>query len=230
MPDMNMELLKRKLIVSCQPVTHGPMDRVETIVAMAQAAVEGGASGLRIEGVENVRAVARAVNVPIVGIVKRDLDDSPVRITPFEADVQALADAGAQIIAVDATARPRPASVAALLRAVHEAGCIAMADCATEADGVAANELGFEIVATTLSGYTAETETASEEPDYALMSAWSRRGFCVVAEGRLKTARDAARALEAGAFAVTVGSAITRVEHITEWFVEAMDNAAGVRS
>lgn len=226
---MNTELLKRKLIVSCQPVTHGPMDRVETIVAMAQAAVAGGASGLRIEGVENVRAVARVVDVPIVGIVKRDLDDRPVRITPFEADVHALADAGAQIIAVDATARRRPVSVAALLRAIREGGCIAMADCATEADGVAAHELGFEIVASTLSGYTAETETASDEPDYALISAWSRRGFNVVAEGRVKTAQDAARALEAGAFAVTVGSAITRVEHITEWFVQALDHAAGAR-
>lgn len=219
---MDIEVLKHALIVSCQPVTHGPMDRTETIVAMALAAVAGGAAALRIEGVENVRAVAAAVSVPIVGIVKRDLDNSPVRITPFEADVRALAQAGAHIIAVDATARERPVTVAELLRAIHAAGCIAMADCATEADGVAAHEMGFEIVASTLSGYTEQTQTASDEPDYALICAWKQRGYCVIAEGRLKTAQDAARALRAGAFAVTVGSAITRVEHITQWFVEAM--------
>ncbi|MDE1179345.1 putative N-acetylmannosamine-6-phosphate 2-epimerase [Paraburkholderia sp.] len=227
---MDVEVLSRKLIVSCQPVTDGPMDRVDTIVAMALAAVAGGAAGLRIEGVENVHAVSAVVDVPIVGIVKRDLPDSAVRITPYVADVKALADAGAQIIAVDATARTRPVPVAALLDAVHAAGAIAMADCATEADGIAAAKLGFEIVATTLSGYTQETETNQTEPDYALMSAWRSRGFRVVAEGRLKTAQDAARALEAGAFAVTVGSAITRVEHITGWFVDAMSATAETQS
>lgn len=227
---MDIEVLKGKLIVSCQPVSHGPMDRVEIVVAMAQAAVAGGASGLRIEGVENVRAVSAVLSVPIVGIVKRDLEETPVRITPFEEDVHALAGAGARIIAVDATDRVRPVAVAALLNAIHKAGCIAMADCATEADGVAAAALGFEIVATTLSGYTQETATSSDEPDYALMSAWSRRGLRVIAEGRLKTTQDAARALDAGAFAVTVGSAITRIEHITEWFVQAMGAATGIAS
>jgi N-acylglucosamine-6-phosphate 2-epimerase len=224
---MNIEVLKGKLIVSCQPVTHGPMDQLEMIVAMARAAVAGGASGLRIEGVENVRAVSAVVDVPIIGIVKRDLAETPVRITPFEEDVRALAEAGAQIIAVDATDRPRPVTVAALLSAIHQAGCIAMADCATETDGLTAASLGFEMVGTTLSGYTQETLTASDKPDYALMSAWTRQGLCVVAEGRLKTARDAALALDAGAFTVTVGSAITRVEHITEWFVQAMCAPAG---
>jgi N-acylglucosamine-6-phosphate 2-epimerase len=93
---MNIEVLKGKLIVSCQPVTHGPMDQLEMIVAMARAAVAGGASGLRIEGVENVRAVSAVVDVPIIGIAKRDLAETPVRITPFEEDVRALAEAVAQ--------------------------------------------------------------------------------------------------------------------------------------
>ena len=188
----------------------------------------GGASGLRIEGVDNVRAVSAASDVPIVGIVKRDLAETAVRITPFEEDVRALADAGAQIIAVDATHRPRPVAVAALLHAIHRAGCIAMADCATEADGVAAIALGFDVIGSTLSGYTQETVTMSDDPDYKLISAWSKQGFRVIAEGRLRTAQDAARALNAGAFAVTVGSAITRIEHITEWFVDAMSTSAGI--
>lgn len=225
---MDIRVLKGKLIVSCQPVTHGPMDRIEIVVAMGRAAVAAGAAGLRIEGVDNVRAVCAAVQVPVIGIVKRDLSETPVRITPFVQDVIELASAGARIIAVDATDRQRPVAVAELLDAIHKAGCVAMADCATEADGVAAVASGFEIVGTTLSGYTQETATSSDEPDYALISAWTKRGFSVVAEGRIKTPQDAARALQAGAFTVTVGSAITRVEHITEWFVHAMNPSAGV--
>jgi len=226
---MDIEVLRGKLIVSCQPVPNGPMDRVEMIVAMAQAAVAGGAGGLRIEGVDNVRAVSAVLDVPMVGIVKRDLIETNVRITPFEEDVRALADAGAQIIAVDATDRPRPVAVAALLHAIHSAGRIAMADCATEADGVAAIALGFDVIATTLSGYTQETMTTSDDPDYKLISTWSKRGFRVIAEGRLRTAQDAGRALNAGSFAVTVGSAITRIEHVTEWFVDAMSTSSGIR-
>lgn len=226
---MNIEELRGQLIVSCQPVTGGPMDQADMIVAMARAAVAGGAAGLRIEGAANVRAVRAALQVPIVGIVKRDLNDSPVRITPFEEDVYALAEAGADIIAVDATHRQRPVTVPALLSAVHNARCMAMADCATEADGIAAAALGFEFVATTLSGYTEETSNGSDQPDFDLIANWHMRGLRVVAEGRVKTPQDAARALHFGAFAVTVGSAITRVEHITEWFVQSLSRAGSSR-
>jgi len=125
-----LSTLKQSLIASCQPVDNGPMDKVEHVVAMALAAIDGGAKGLRIEGVENVRAVAKATSIPIVGIVKRDLDNSPVRITPFTKDVEALAEAGASIIAFDGTDRQRPVAMLTLLDAVHESGCVAMADCA----------------------------------------------------------------------------------------------------
>jgi N-acylglucosamine-6-phosphate 2-epimerase len=96
-----LDRIRGGLVVSCQPVDGGPMDRPEIVAAMAAAAVAGGASAVRIEGIGNLRAARAAVSVPIIGIVKRDLADSPVRITPYPQDVRALAQAGADVVAVD---------------------------------------------------------------------------------------------------------------------------------
>src|SRR4051794_39193883 len=126
------------LVVSCQPVPGGPFDTIEGVLAFARAASSAGARALRIEGAENVAAVAEALDLPIIGLIKRDLPDSPVRITPFLEDVAALAAAGAAVIAVDATDRPRPMPVGALLNTARAAGALAMADCATLADAEAA--------------------------------------------------------------------------------------------
>ena len=121
--------IQHGLIASCQPVDDGPMDKPEIVAAMAQASVIGGAAGLRIEGVENLKAARPTVQVPIIGIVKRDLPDSPIRITPFLHDIEALAKAGADIIAVDGTHRPRPVELESAVKKIHELGCLAMADC-----------------------------------------------------------------------------------------------------
>ncbi len=216
--------LQGGLIVSCQPVDDGPLDTIPAIVAFAQAASNGGARALRIEGADNVAAVAKACDLPIIGIIKRDLPDSPVRITPFIADVEALAAAGATVIAVDGTDRVRPVSVADLLAAIHAAGCLAMADLATEAEARLAKQLGFDILGTTMSGYTGGPVPA--EPDLDFVAACRRLGGVVVAEGRYNTPAAAASAIAAGASAVCVGSAITRTEHVTEWFRTAVDDAA----
>lgn len=224
--NFSVDQLKRRLVVSCQSLAGSAMDRTEIVAAMAQAAVDGGAAAVRIEGVANVRAVARLIDVPIIGIVKRDLEDSSVRITPFEQDVLDLAAAGASIIAFDATHRVRPVTVESLLQAVRSVGCIAMADCATVADGLRAWQLGCELIGTTLSGYTDDTLTGSDEPDFELVARLASAGCRVVAEGRFRTPDHAARALEAGAFSVTVGSAITRIEHITSWFSAAMEKVS----
>ena len=224
---MNLSELKNALVVSCQPVPGSPMDRQDIIVAMAGAAVAAGARGLRIEGVDNVRAVTAAIrDVPVIGIVKRDLDDSPVRITPYLQDVHALIDAGAAVIAFDGTDRRRPVAVAELLAATHAAGCLAMADCSTLEDGLACMRLGCDLIGSTLSGYTDETaDLPQDRPNLELIKQLSAAGALVVAEGRIRTAAEAAAALRAGAYCVTVGSAITRIEHITEWYVGAMDQA-----
>lgn len=110
------------LIVSCQPVPGSPLDNPAIVAAMGLAAEQAGAVALRIEGLANLQAVRPLVTVPVIALIKRDLHDSPVRITPWLEDVNALAQAGADIIAVDGTRRQRPASVASLLAAIHHQG------------------------------------------------------------------------------------------------------------
>jgi len=216
-----LDALRGGLVVSCQPVDDGPLDHPEIVAAMAAAAVAGGANGLRIEGVSNLAAVRKRVSVPIIGIVKRDLDDSPVRITPYVADVQALAEAGADIIAYDATDRARPETTAAILAAIHIAGALAMADCSTLSDGKRALEQGATILGTTLSGYTEETEGRTEGVDYKLIRTFHDLGCFVMAEGRVNTPELAANAMAAGADAVTVGTALTRRRFKMAWAIAA---------
>jgi N-acetylmannosamine-6-phosphate 2-epimerase/N-acetylmannosamine kinase len=215
-----IHLAPRGLIVSCQPVPGSPFDTPDGVVAFARAAAASGATGLRIEGAANVAAVTQALNLPVIGLIKRDLPGSDVRITPLLEDVAALAAAGAAIIAVDATDRPRPVAVPDLLAAIRAAGRLAMADCATLAEAEAAIAAGADIVGSTMSGYTGGPVPSA--PDVALVRALSRLGVPVLAEGRYNAPHLAAAAIRAGAHAVVVGSAITRPEHITTWFAEAV--------
>ena len=212
--------LEGGLIVSCQPTVGGPFDTVDGVARFAVAAQEGGCQGFRIEGAERVAAVVKCTDLPVVGIVKRDLNGSPVRITPLLEDVEALASAGATIIAFDATDRPRPVPSEALLSRIHELGCIAMADCATFEEGKHMSGRGCDLIASTLSGYVDDSEP--KEPDLELVTQWARIGIPVIAEGRYRTAEQARKGIESGALAVTVGSAITRPEMVTGWFVEEM--------
>lgn len=211
------------LIVSCQPVPQSPLDKPDIIAAMALAAEQAGAVALRIEGVENVRAVRAVVTIPIIGIVKRDLPDTPVRITPWLDDVDALAQAGASIIAFDGTQRPRPVAIDALLARIRQHQLIAMADCSTLQEGLACHQQGAQLIGTTLSGYT--SALTPTEPDLALVSSLSEAGCRVVAEGRYNSPAMAAQAIQYGAWTVTVGSAITRLEHICQWYRDAIQGA-----
>jgi len=211
------------LVVSCQPVPGGPQDNADFVVGFARAALAAGAVALRIESVAYVAAVRAVTGVPIIGLVKRDLTDSPVRITPFVADAEALADAGADIIAFDATDRVRPASVEALIKAVKGKGRLSMADCSCLSDARRALAAGADFVGTTLSGYVGGPEPAA--PDLALVAAIRSLTPHVIAEGRIRSPEQAAAAVRAGASAVVVGSAITRTEHVTSWFNQAVTRA-----
>lgn len=208
------------LIVSCQPVIGGAMDRTEIVVGFALAAVAGGAAALRIEGLANVRAVRAATSLPVIGLIKRAEADTPVFITPLLKDVTDLAEAGADIIAFDATQRSRPVPVPAMIAAIHAAGRQSMADCADVVDAAAAVEAGASVIGTTLSGYVGGP--VPEEPDIDLVRQVAALGRPVFAEGRYRTLAQVQAARQAGADAVVVGSAITRPEHITSWFVEAV--------
>ncbi|MGB3255652.1 N-acetylmannosamine-6-phosphate 2-epimerase [Buttiauxella gaviniae] len=208
------------LIVSCQPVPGSPMDRPDIVAAMAQAAVSAGAVAIRIEGIANLEAVRPLISVPIIGIMKRDLEDSAVRITPFLHDVDALAKAGADIIAFDATFRPRPVAIDELIARIHHHGLLAMADSSTVEEGLNCKQKGVEFIGTTMSGYT--TSVTPEGPDLMMVSELSAAGCRVIAEGRYNSTELASQAINHGAWAVTVGSAITRIEHICQWFSDAV--------
>ncbi|VEI75660.1 Putative N-acetylmannosamine-6-phosphate 2-epimerase [Mannheimia haemolytica] len=221
--DSILSQIQNGLIASCQPVDDGPMDKPEIVAAMAAASVIGGAKGIRIEGVENLKATRAVVDVPIIGIVKRDLPDSPVRITPFLEDIDALAEAGADIIAVDGTFRTRPVSIEEAVKRIHEKGCLAMADCSTLEEGLHCQQLGFDIVGSTMSGYTGGE--VPDEPDYQLVKGLKAAGCNVMAEGRYNTPELAKTAIEIGADYVTVGSALTRLEHIVSWFADSVKSA-----
>jgi N-acylglucosamine-6-phosphate 2-epimerase len=151
--------LRGGLIVSVQAEASSVLNTPETIALLARCAVQNGAAGVRIEGLERIRAVRAALDVPIVGLVKRAHPDFAPYITPAAEDARAIVAAGAQIVAFDATRRPREggASISGLIDAIQTSGALAMADCATLEDGRQAAEAGADIVATTLAGYTAET-------------------------------------------------------------------------
>ncbi|MFD0966794.1 N-acetylmannosamine-6-phosphate 2-epimerase [Seminibacterium arietis] len=218
-----LDQIRYGLIASCQPVDDGPLDKPEIVSAMAQASVIGGASGIRIEGIENLKATRDKVHVPIIGIVKRDLSDSPVRITPFLQDIDDLAAAGADIIAVDGTNRPRPVDIKSAVKKIKENGCLAMADCSNLEEGLYCQRLGFDIIGSTMSGYT--SDKVPQEPDYQLVKDLKAAGCYVMAEGRYNTPELAKEAIAIGADCVTVGSALTRLEHIVSWFSNAVKSA-----
>lgn len=220
-----LEAMRGGLVVSCQPVDDGPMDRPDVVAMMAQAAVAGGAKAIRIEGVANLRAARTAVSVPIIGIVKADVPETEPRITLCFEDIEGLVDAGADIVAFDATDRPRQVDRGDILARIQDLGALAMADCASFEDAKWAAEGGAAILGTTLSGYTAGTRSRSSAPDLALVRAFGGLGRFIMAEGRYDTPELAALAIANGADAVTVGSVLTRLEVVTGRFATAIVHA-----
>lgn len=218
-----LDHLRGGLIVSVQARPDSALDDPAVLAAMARAAQENGAAGVRIQGVRNLKAVRARVDVPIVGIIKREYDGSEPYITPTLREVREVLETGAEIVAFDATARPHPAgvSIEQLVAAIREGGALAMADCAEAADGVAAQAAGADIVATTLCGYTKETQGASL-PALELLRAFAGLETFVICEGGIHTPSSAAEALQAGADAVVVGTAITNMEWLVQQFVSSL--------
>ncbi len=216
--------LKHGLIVSCQPRVASPLDHPEFIAALAAVAEQQGAVAVRIQGPRNIRAVRDAVSIPVVGIEKINDPESPVYITPTLESVRRVHRAGAQLIALDATERPRPRdqNLAGIVQAAKaELGAIIMADVASLQQGLNAAELGVDLISTTLYGYTEETRR-SQGPGLRLLRDLVRKvDVPVILEGRVHHPDQARRAFELGAHAVVVGTAITDVEWLARGFIEA---------
>lgn len=221
-----LERLQGRLIVSCQAYPGEAMRDPRTMAQVAAAALVGGAAGIRVQGIADIRAVAE-LPVPIVGLWKDGASD--VFITPTLGHAIAVADAGADVIAIDGTRRPRPdgLSLAATIEGLRgHTDALIMADCGSLDDAIAAEAAGADLLGTTLSGYTGE-RPKGVGPDLALIALIA--AHCerpVIAEGRIHTPAHAAAAITAGAFSVCVGTAITHPATITTWFVDALAEGA----
>ena len=215
-----LKKLKNKIIVSCQPNEGGPQDKTSIVVSMAKAAILGGCGGVRIEGEKNIRAVKKNISVPIIGIIKNDLANYKVRITPLLKDVEKIINSGADIIAYDATNRKRPFSTKEIIFKIKKANRLAMADCSNVDDAKNAILEGADIIGTTLAGYVGKQVKDTDKPNIKLVKEFAKLNCFIMAEGRYNSPDLARKAILAGADAVTIGSAITRIDNITNWFVK----------
>ena len=219
-----LKKLKNKIIVSCQPNEGGPQDKTSIVVSMAEAAIIGGCGGVRIEGEKNIRAVKKNISLPIIGIIKNDLDNYKVRITPLLKDVDKIINSGAEIIAYDATNRKRPFPTKEIILKIKKANRLAMADCSNLDDAKNAILEGADIIGTTLAGYVGKQVKDTDKPNIKLVKEFKKLNCFVMAEGRYNTPELAKQAIQAGADAVRIGSAITRIDNITSWFVKKIKN------
>lgn len=222
--DHQTRKLKGGLIVSCQEPPVSPLSRPEIIAAMALTAEQQGALGTRIDGPENIQAVRQATRIPVIGIEKTRVEGSPVYITPTWECFQRVSRAGAGIVALDATARRRPRNEsleAIMQKAKKKLKAVIMADVATLSEGMRAAELGADLIATTLCGYTRETRHCTGPAFQLLEDLVGHVKLPIVLEGRVRNPEDLRRAFDLGAYAVVVGTAITHVAWLTRNFVEA---------
>ncbi len=221
-----LKKVKGKLIVSCQALEDEPLHSSFIMGRMAYAAFVGGASGIRANTVSDIQEIKRNVNLPIIGIIKHQYGDNQVYITPTMKEIDALAVEGVEIIALDGTKRERPDGNT-LKNLMKEAKIkypnqLFMADISSVEEAVEAERVGFDIVGTTLVGYTEYTK--GNDPLTELEKVIKAVTVPVIGEGNIDTPAKAKKALELGAYAVVVGGAVTRPQQITKKFVTEMEN------
>lgn len=219
------QIINKKLIVSCQALEDEPLHGSIHMAKMSLAAQQGGAAAIRANSVEDIAAIKETIDLPVIGLIKRDYPDSPIFITATQKEVKALMEVKADVIALDATDRKRPngEKLMDLIAYIKEnSESLIMADISTAKEAEEAALLGVDMVATTLSGYT--TYTADRlKPDIALIKEIHQKvDIPIIAEGHIQTPAEAIQALDAGAHAVVVGTAITRPQIITERFIAGM--------
>ena len=228
MATSKVEQLKGKLIVSCQALPHEPLHSSFIMGRMALAAKEGGAMGIRANTKEDIKEIQSQVDLPVIGIVKRDYEDSKVYITPTMKEIDELMEVKPEIIAVDATGALRPGGLSLddFFRQAKEKypEQLWMADCSTVEDALHADELGFDFIGTTMVGYTEQSRNDKiEANDFEIIrKIVASAKHKVIAEGNINTPEKAKRVVELGVFSVVVGSIITRPQLITKSFAEAL--------
>lgn len=222
--------LKGKLIVSCQALPDEPLHSSFIMGRMAKAALQGGAVGIRANTPEDIQEIQTQVDLPVIGIIKRNYEDSAVYITPTLREVEELMAVHPDIIALDATCQTRPNGMTLdeffhILKEKYP-DQLWMADCSTVEEALHADALGFDFIGTTLVGYTAESKGMRiEEDDFKILRQILEKAVHpVIAEGNINTPEKARRVIDLGVFSVVVGSIITRPQVITKNFVQALEN------
>ncbi len=226
--EITLQRIKSGLIVSCQALPDEPLHDSYIMSKMAYAASLGGAVGIRANTVVDIKAIKQTVDLPVIGIIKAEYDDSSVYITPTEKEVDELVNIGCEIIAVDATNRLRPGGLTfeeffAPIRKKYP-NQLFMADTSCFEEGKRAEELGFDLIGTTMSGYTPYT-LGRKLPDTELIKRYATElNTPIIAEGGIWCPDDLIAAYEAGAYSAVVGTAITRPRDITRRFVNALED------
>jgi N-acylglucosamine-6-phosphate 2-epimerase len=216
--------LKGKIIVSSQAMPDEPFYDEKCMMAMMQSVVNGGAAALRVAGARDVRN-AKKFNIPVIGLTKPNKLPtnwkSVVYITPSLKDVQGLIDSGADIIAFDGTSREHDnCTLEDIISLIHTHKRLAMADISTLEEGINCANLGADIISTTLSGYTDESENNLTTPDFELLKELVKKvDKPIILEGRIWTPQEVKQAFELGAHSVVIGSAITRPQLIVKRFL-----------
>ncbi|KRK81121.1 N-acetylmannosamine-6-phosphate 2-epimerase [Companilactobacillus nodensis] len=224
-----LDTVKGKLVVSCQALSNEPLHSSFIMARMARAAKQAGSVAIRANSVVDIQAIEDETNLPIIGLDKVDYDDSPVYITPTIKEMRAVASAGAAVVACDVTGQPRPhgeklADIVAQMRKEFP-DTLLMADTATLENVKEANELGFDIIGTTMHGYTPDTEGLNiADNDFSyLKKVLLTAKHPVIAEGKVDTPEKARRCIDLGCHAVVVGGAITRPLEIATKFINAVN-------
>lgn len=216
--------VKGKLIVSCQALPDEPLHSSYIMGRMAVAVKEGGASGIRAQSKEDIIEIKKNVDLPVIGIVKRNYDDSDIYITPTKKEVDELLETGCEMIALDATDRIRPngEKIEDLVNYIKSNGVLTMADCSTFEECLEAERIGFDCVSTTLCGYTPYSKNV-EGPNFELMKKLvATLKVPLIAEGKINTPQDLKDALDLGCYCAVVGGAITRPQNITATFAKVI--------
>ena len=224
-----VEHLEGRLIVSCQALPGEPLHSSFIMGRMALAAKDGGAAGIRANTKEDIAEIQKQVDLPVIGIVKRDYEDSKVYITPTMKEIEELMEVKPEIIALDATSdlRPGAKSLDEFYREIRAAypDQLLMADCSTVEEALHADQLGFDFIGTTLVGYTEQSRGLKiESDDFSIIrEIVAKVKHRVIAEGNINTPEKARRVIELGVFSVVVGSIITRPQLITRSFAQAIE-------
>ena len=219
-----LEKIKDELVISCQALPGEPLHSSFIMGRMALAAEEAGAKGIRAQGVEDIIEIKKVVDLPVIGIIKRNYDDSEIYITATRKEVEELLETGCEMIALDATDRPRPhgEETIDLVRLIQSKGVLAMADISTLDEAILAERMGFDCVSTTLAGYT-DYSVLVDGPNYDLITdILENTEIPVIAEGKIHTPKQLRKVMDLGVYSAVVGGAITRPQEIAARFLKKM--------